>query len=386
LPSSVRRTLTEIVVTGLGLVLLVILFRADAAWFKRHLLPDFFTPRSEQLAIFDGLRLVGLAIAAMLLFWVRPRLGRLLERKTFGRVALDIAPAVVAVALAVVAAELIVERLPWRAQRQAPVGREPVRHWDDHLGWRYVPGRSGHGMIGGRDVTYAFDAAGHRVRSLAEPVDYARPTIILAGESVMAGHGLFYDETIGARLGARTGYQTANLAVGGYATDQMYLRLMEDWPRFRVPAAVVVLFMPSLFFRSLDIDRPHLERGLTWRPPNGDPRLLQMARRIAPLHSAQAIAESEADVREQLAAIVTLARSRGAIPLIVVPRYGAETDEDGARRRRILDAAHLPYVEAPMDPTWRLKGNSHPDARGADAIARAVTQGLVARGLAARPR
>jgi hypothetical protein len=377
---------TEIVITALGLALVVLLFRADPAWFKRHILPDFFVPRRQQLQALAGLRLFGLAIAAGLILWVRPRLGRLLERKTFGRVALDVGPTVVAVVLAVVAAELIVERLPWRAQRQAPVGREPVRHWDDRLGWRYVPGRTGHGRIGGRDVTYAFDAAGHRVRSLVEPVDYAQPTILLAGESVMAGHGLFYDETVGARVGAATGYQTANLAVGGYATDQVYLRLKEEWPRFRQPTAVVVLFAPSLFFRSLDVDRPHLTRGLVWRPPTSEPRLLQMARRIAPIHSERAIAAAEADVREQLAAIVDLARSRGAVPLIVVPRYGPETAEDAGRRQRILDAGHLPYVEAPMDPAWRLKGNSHPDARGANAIAEAVAQALIARGLPANRR
>ena len=379
--SFVRRAVTESVVAALGLALAILVFLADAAWFKRHILPDFFVPRPEQLKALATMRLAGLVSAAVAIVWVRPWLGRLLARKTFGRFALDIAPTLVALALAVVAAELIVERLPWRAHRQAPVGREPVRHWDDRLGWRYVPGRTGHGPIGGRDVTYTFDADGHRVRSLAEPVDYGRPTILFAGESIMAGHGLNYDETIAARVGALTGYQTANLAVGGYATDQAYLRLKDEWPRFRRPVGVVVLFMPSLFFRSLDVDRPHLVQGLVWRPADDDPRLLQMTRRIAPLHSERQIAQAEADVREQLGAIVGLARSRGAAALIVVPVYGAETAEDAARRRRILDAAGLPYVMAPMDPAWRLKNNSHPDARGAAAIAQPVAAYLLAHGL-----
>lgn len=384
MPSSVRRAVTEIVVIAVGLAVVVLVFRADAAWFKRHILPDFFVPRPEQLKTLAALRLAGLALAVGLIVWVRPWLGRLLERKAFARVALDIAPALVALALAVVAAELIVERLPWRARHQAPVGREPVRHWDDRLGWRYVPSRTGHGVIGGRDVVYAFDEDGHRVRSRAEPVDYAQPAILFAGESIMAGHGLFYDETIAARVGALTGFRTANLAVGGYATDQAYLRIKDEWPRFRQPAAVVVLFMPSLFFRSLDVDRPHLTRGLVWRPADDDPRLLQMVRRIAPLHSERDIAEAEGNVREQLGAIVDLARARGAIPLIVVPRYGPETAEDRARRERILDAGHLPYVLAPMDPAWRLRNNSHPDARGAAAIAEPVAAYLLAHG--SRPK
>jgi len=41
-------------------------------------------------------------------------------------------------------------------------------------------------------------------------------------------------------------------------------------------------------------------------------------------------------------------------------------------RRRILDAAGLPYVHVRLDPSWHLPGDLHPDARATQAIAIAV--------------
>ena len=56
------------------------------------------------------------------------------------------------------------------------------------------------------------------------------------------------------------GVQSVNMAVYGYSTDQMYLKLERELPRFRQPEAVVLLYMTALFGRNLDDDRPHLRR------------------------------------------------------------------------------------------------------------------------------
>ena len=48
-------------------------------------------------------------------------------------------------------------------------------------------------------------------------------------------------------------------------------------------------------------------------------------------------------------------------------------------RRRILDAAALPYVYVQFDASWHLPGDPHPDPRAAQAIARAVAERLSAR-------
>ncbi len=122
---------------------------------------------------------------------------------------------------------------------------EPLRRQDPRLGWTFVPGRIGQKMVGGRVIDYAFDPAGYRVRRVEEPVDPERPTILFAGESVMVGEGLTWEESVPAQVGAMMGVQSANLAVDGFATDQAYLRLEAEMPRFRRPVAVVMLFMTA---------------------------------------------------------------------------------------------------------------------------------------------
>jgi hypothetical protein len=85
-----------------------------------------------------------------------------------------------------------------------------------------------------------------------------------------------------------------------------------------------------------------------------------------------------AATREILRAGVQLARERGAVPLIVVPQFGPETEGERELRRRILDEPRLTYVWVPLDPTWRVRpgGRGHPDERAARAIASAVAARL----------
>src|SRR5262249_59182919 len=133
----------------------------------------------------------------------------------------------------------------------------PLRRPDPRLGWAFVPSREGHKTVGGRTIAFAFDAAGYRVRNLREPVDPARPTMLFAGESVMAGEGLNWDETIPAQVGALMEVQSANLAVDGYATDQSYLRVASELPRFQRPVAVRTPFITALLRRCHHDNRPH---------------------------------------------------------------------------------------------------------------------------------
>jgi hypothetical protein len=175
-----------------------------------------------------------------------------------------------------------------------------------------------------------------------------------------------------------TRVQSANLAVEGYATDQAYLRLKDEWPRFRRPVAVVALFMPSLFHRNLDTDRPHLAAGLAWRPEVEEWRLWEVARRLVPYKRDREIEAGVTMTREALADTVAMARRRGAVPLILVPQLTPETPTERALRRRILDEPGLPYVLVTVDPSWRIPNNRHPDARAAQAIARVVAEYLKA--------
>jgi hypothetical protein len=372
----VRRLSAEAVVAALGAMLAVWALLADGAWMDRHILPDFYNPRASQALILLVFRVASGVLGLALILWVRPRAGRLLARTPFARLAGDAAPITIAVVLSVAFCEVLLSHLPWLGAQDTPALREPLRRRDAQLGWVLAPSRQGVGRLGGRSIVYDFDALGHRVRRLGDAVDPERPTILFTGESIMVGHGLTWEESIPAQVEALTGVQSANLAVEGYATDQAYLRLRQEWPRYRQPVAVVSLFMPSLFRRNLDVDRPHLDSNLTWRPPETAPRLVQLVRRAVPYRSDADIDQGVAMSRAVLGDTVEMVRRRGATPLIVVPQLAPETAAERALRRRVLDDAGLPYLVVNLDPSWRIPNNRHPDARAAQAIARAVANYL----------
>ena len=142
---------------------------------------------------------------------------------------------------------------------------EPRRRPDPRLGWTLVPDRVGQKRIGGRPVDYAIDPAGYRVRRARRTRRSRPPDAPLHRRirDVRRRPGLGGERP---RPGRRDDWiQSANLAVHGFSTDQAYLRLQIELPRFRRPVAVVSLFMTALFGRNLDEDRPHLgpaSRGL----------------------------------------------------------------------------------------------------------------------------
>jgi hypothetical protein len=254
--------------------------------------------------------------------------------------------------------------------------QEPLRQPDPRLGWTLVPARTGQSTSNGRVVDYALDAAGYRVRRSDHPVDTERPTVIFVGESVMFGEGLTWEETVPAQVESMLGVQSANLAVHGFASDQVYLRLERELPRFRRPVAVVSLFMTALFGRNLDSERPHLGPGLVWLPPVHRWRLESLARLIVPYHREDVVERGIGVTREVLRATVALARARGATPLILVPQFGHEEPVEEALRRKILDDPSGPYLWVQIDAAWRLPWNRHPNPRAARAIAAAVTRRL----------
>jgi len=345
---------------------------ATRAWFERHFLPEFLHPRPGQLRAYTAVRLAVAAVGLALVVWVRPWAGRLAARNSFAALAIAAAPSLLAAVAAVVAAELVLDSMAWRSREQSPPMYEPRRVWDTTFGWRQLADRTGYGVTGGRQIEYAFDVHGYRVRRQDQPVDLAQPTIVVVGESFIQGHGLTYEESMPAQLAALTGVQAANVAVGGYATDQVYMLLRSELPRFQRPVAVVTIFMPGLFHRNLDTDRPHLGPGLAWSPPKRQPRLAEIFGRLVQYRSDRQIAAGVAQTQAELRAMQALAQARGAAFVILTPQVGPESAEERTIRRRVLDDAGLPYVVAPMPAGWLLPHNRHPDARGARAMAAAV--------------
>jgi hypothetical protein len=368
---AIARWIAEIAVASIGGALVACALAANQRWLDRHFLPSFLLPRQWYVLLETLVRLLMVTVGALLALVVRPRIGRFAARKPAR--ALHIALAAI---LALAASEPVLRHVQLRPAEWLFPDEEPRRQPDPRVGWTIVPARIGHTMIGGRVVDYAIDAAGYRVRRVDEPVDPEQPTILFTGESVMFGEGLPWEDSVPAQVGAMLGVQSANLAVHGFASDQAYLRLQMELPRFRQPVAVVSLFMTSLFGRNLDSGRPHLGPGLVWLPAVERWRLASLARLLVFYHSDDVIERGVTMTRQVLRATVDLARARGARALILVPQFGHEDQVEQALRRRILDGTDVPYLLVEIDTAWRLPWNRHPDARAARAIAAAVSARL----------
>lgn len=378
--SRLRSALAANVAVALAGVLLIAVAGAmGQAWTDRHFLPTFAWPRSVQVGIVQAMRVVLALIGLFLILFVRPRAARAFKAGRGGRLIASAVLASLAVGAALGVTEGVLRSKTWRATQER-WGKEPLRRRDDLLGWTFIPGHDGQAVGEGRAIGYAFDSHGYRVRAAGGQIDPGRPTILLAGESILLGYGLPWQDTIQARLEALTGVQVGNLSVNAYATDQIFMRLRRELPRFGHPVAVVVPFVPMLFDRNLDTDRPHLGADLRWQAGRPPPlRLVELARRVLRYRSEAAIEEGIATTRGVLRATIALVRARGAEALIVVPQFQPEDSSERAIRRRVLDEARIPYLLVPLDPGWRLAADRHPNARGAEAIAAAIARALAPR-------
>ena len=364
-------SVAEVAVALIGVIFVAAALGANKHWLDQHFLPSFFLPRRWYVLIHAAVRWMLAALGAWLIFCVRAVAARLPARTSIRTFQIGIAAV-----LALAASELVLRRVHLRPTEWILPEEEPRRQPDPRLGWTFVPARTGRSKIGGRVVEYALDASGYRVRRPDEAVDPERPTILFIGESVMFGEGLMWDETVPAHVGATMGVQSANLAVHGYSTDQAYLRLQRELPRFRRPVAVVALFMTALFGRNLDDDRPHLGPGLVWLPAEQHARLVSLAGLLVPYRRDETVERGINITGEVLSATVDLARARRATPLIVVPQFGSEEPVEQTLRRRILDGAGLPYVLIEIDSSWRLPWDRHPNVRAARVIAAAIVERL----------
>lgn len=376
--NPVTRFVAEFVVASLGAACIAIAIGANQPWLDRHFLPSFLWPRHWYTLIETSVRIGLAALGAWVVTGARARAGRFARREP--ALARSIGLAIV---LAFGASEVALKYVKVQPAEWLFPDEEPRRQADSRLGWTFVPGRAGHKTIGGRDITYAFDPHGYRVASLNAPVDLERPSVLFTGESVMVGEGLTWDESVAGQVSAALGMQSANLAVHGYSTDQAYMRLESELPRFRHPVAVVSLFMTGLFGRNLDRDRPHLDPGLVWQPAFPRARLRALAQVFVPYRSSSAIDTGVLVTREVLRATAALATAHGATPVILVPQFGHDDARDQALRRELLDVAGVPYVFVEIDPAWRIPWDRHPDARAARAMADAVSAFI--RGARSRP-
>lgn len=336
------------------------------AWVDRHLLPDILVPSDWLMTIVQIERLILMALALVLMLalrWIRAGRGdRVWRGIVIG----------MAILLALPASEVILQWNSGRKGRPWTPGDEPLRRVDPLLGWVYVPSRRVADPEYAWRPHYQIDSHGYRVAPGAPALDLTAPSILFVGESIMFGKGLNWRDTLAGKVQGSSGIQSANLAVNAYSVSQSFLHLQRELPRFRNPRAVVFLFSPSLMVRDLDHNRPWIDSAGRWHAAEPSWALGHLGRVLFPYHGAAAINEAIASDRRLLKAAVAMVRARGARPLILVPMFQPEGARELALGRAIFGNGAIPHLKVPLAPDWRLPRDSHPDARGHAAMARAI--------------
>lgn len=377
----------------LGSALIGAAIFANRRWFDRHVFLPFFFLRPVWITI--PLR-IGLATAGVAVWGTfhsdrRPSADeKRRSRPPSFRGAAALRGAL-ALAMAGAAAEGILRWTkpipdgPGYRQYELRVGRR-----DPLFGWTARPSQTTTLVFQGRPYSYAVNAWGFRAPRQTDEPDPSQPTLIVAGESIASGYGLDFDDTFAARCGRRLGLQVMDVAEGGYGVDQAYLRLDAALARTARPAIALMIVVPVYLGRALRDDRPRLildDGGAPQWVPEASGfvarlRLRDLVHNRIPYLGDEKLRRALALVRQLLVASARDARAHGALPLFVVPSHGpdrplAAHDEAWIVQALLADAA-LPFVLVDLDASMTFPGDGHPNARGSEKIAAAVTAELCA--------
>ena len=362
--------------------------RADDGWVLRHvLLPNWFIPPTS----LRGFHLARAATAVLGLLAIGvfgPRIGRWAGSQSAKALAASCARIMIAMVLAVLGSELVVRN--WDSE---PFGRKTRLEFglgraDPRFGWVLVPSHST--LVKNRrakPIHYNVDAWGDRAGSELSVPDPVLPTLVVSGESIAFGHGLEYEQTFAAVLGERLGLQVVNVALGGYGTDQAYLRLLDVLERLRDPVAVVTVFHPVQLGRALNDFRPRLVlrngKLVLEGPASGfwsGWKLRDLWMNELPYLSEDALAKAMALNAAILQATAAAVRARGAEPLFVVPSFGPSRSlgehPEASIVRELFEQKHQPYLLIDIGRDRLLLDEWHPDATAAQDIAATVERAL----------
>jgi hypothetical protein len=386
------RLAAELAVTALGAAVLAWAWRADAAWFQLHMLPYYCALADADHTRWLAWRYAAIAIGVVLVTIVRSRAGRWAGERTPREALSAVARVSVAVVLALCASELVLRRTwPFPPKPPAKFALPPCNS-DERLAWVHRPSTTTHLVEDGRDVVYAYDPHGWRVRDAGEAIDPAQPTLLFAGESITSGLGVEYDETFAAIVGMHLGIQVVNAAVHGYGHDQAYLRMLDALAALEHPVAVVTTQFTPMLERDMAHGRPALrlraDGSLYVAPPDSEPLagwgLHELWRRVVPYHDDEAFGIA----RAIFADTARQARARGAYPLLVETNYlrpcRAGPDGTVPAVERLLNGIGMDVLRVAIDPTWVVHTNEHPDARAHRVLADAISDALARANVAPR--
>ena len=387
-PTQQLRIVAELVVASVGVACVLASWQADRGWYELHITENFCATEPRQLHALNVVRCCGLILAAILLFCVRPLVGRWAKQRSGKEAIASIARIVVATLLAVVVSDLAI-----RAKRHhsgpgalTPEFLPPV-HAEPHLGWISNEQTTTILRADGRDISYAINAHGFRARTQSDLPNPTQPSILFAGESFAEGLGVFWKESYPALVGADLKVQTVESAVHGYGNDQAYLAMQSELQTLSHPLAVVTILVPQQLSRDLDVGRNRLVAG-----PDGalrvdlkspaptwwtDSPVRKLAHSILSYHSDSSIPL----VRALIAATVQEAEARGAYPLFVMTNWGAAClpgdDETPALAQRLFHGQQAHWIEVPLDPSWVERTTYHPNPAAHRVLADAIDRALV---------
>jgi hypothetical protein len=355
----------------IGVLALAWAWRADPYWCARHMIVLYWAHPDPVPDVARNWRIGAIAVGLFFLLVARP-FARWVARVGAREAAATAARMGLAVVLALAVSEWALRRRTASTRPPDPVHipTEP----DDRYGWVYQLKRSEF-MIDGRSVEFAVNRERNRARDLEDVPDPARPSVLFAGESIAAGHGITWAETFPALVGEATGLQPVIVAGHGYGCDQAYLRLADALPRFQAPVAIVSIFMPVMVWRMTSGTHPHLTfDGAT-------PRLLPAHDAVSDLEIVRLwfdkVMYHDDDPVKLARTIAHLtaqkAEARGAVAVFVRPSFG--TVSDASLDRAVFEEQGLHVVDVPVgdDP---LPGDPHPNARAMRRIADAVIREL----------
>jgi lysophospholipase L1-like esterase len=376
------RFVTTTLCAACGIALLAAARAMDYAWFERHVLLPSFYPWAP--AWVPGDVRAAVAIAGVVLLAAAWPAGRALRRATPA----GIARLCLALLLALGVSELLLRRgagptAKWRASKlEFRIGRV-----DPLFGWVLFPGRATPVGPPAHQVTFAVDDWGDRAARPGGAPDRELRSLVIAGESIAAGHGVEYEQTFASLLGNDLGLQVVNTGCGGYAADQALLRLRDVLGRLRRPVAVVTTFVPVMLQRSRQDYRPRLVlRGgeLHFVPPADGflarLRLRDLVVNEMPWLGDDALREATRLNAAILRETARVTREHGAEPLFVAISIGAprtlDQHPEAALLRELFADQGLPYVLVDVAQDELLPWDGHPNAAAHARIARAVEAAL----------
>jgi hypothetical protein len=372
------RLVTVVLVAVLGVALIVWAWRADPEFYERHMtVLSCFTE-------YDHREVHGLVVKRVLA--VALGAGAILASVPFGGfVARHVSPGALVrcaagAVLAVPASDLLLRALHFPADERPTV----LTRLDDRYGWSLVASSTIYHGYGSRVVGYAVDAGGHRSMSQDDAPNLAQPTILVAGESVGMGVGLPYEESFAYLLGKRLDLQVVNASVHTYASDQIYLRSMDELARLEHPVALVTLVMAHTIQRVTRAWTSHLTLepdGSFGLAPAAPPfwqtsPLRALALDAFPYHDDERVRVT----RAVLAETARRARDQGAFPLFVWTNYRMACLRDGRGTsplyRAVFDGLGVANIQVDIPWSEKLVDDEHPSAAGQERLEGAIEGAL----------